>query len=53
MVPLLTDPAHWVDEFDSRARERELNGFDHFHVDVPTAIAVFANHFVPEGEPPR
>ena len=39
------------DYFDNRWSAGELGAED--FVDVPTAIAVFANHFVPEGEPPR
>ena len=39
------------DYFDNRWSGVRL-GPDDF-IDVPTAIAVFANHFVPEGAPPR
>ncbi len=39
------------DYFDNRWFGVKLGPTD--FVDVPTAIAVFANHFVPEGAPPR
>ncbi len=39
------------DYFDNRWHGVALGPSD--FVDVPTAIAVFANQFVPEGEPPR
>ncbi len=39
------------DYFDNRWSGVTLGRED--FVDVPTAVAVFANHFVPEGTPPR
>jgi pimeloyl-ACP methyl ester carboxylesterase len=36
--------AHWADEFDWRAQERELNRFDHFHA-KPLGVHI---HFVHE-----
>jgi pimeloyl-ACP methyl ester carboxylesterase len=46
-----TITASMRDYFDNRWSGTPI-GPDEF-VDVPTAIAVFANHFVDEGEPPR
>ena len=40
------------DYYDNRRAGLYTLGRGDF-VDVPTAIAVFANHFVPEGAPPR
>jgi pimeloyl-ACP methyl ester carboxylesterase len=39
------------DYYDNRWHGTPLGPDDHVH--VPTAMAVFANEFVPEGEPPR
>jgi pimeloyl-ACP methyl ester carboxylesterase len=39
------------DYYDNRWSESGIGPGD--HVDVPTAVAVFENHFVPEGSPPR
>lgn len=39
------------DYYDNRWHQDPLGPAD--QVTVPTAMAVFANHFVPEGEPPR
>ncbi|MEU1972055.1 epoxide hydrolase family protein [Microbacterium sp. NPDC019599] len=39
------------DYFDARWHGTHLTGAD--RVSVPTAISVFANEFIPEGEPPR